>query len=193
MAKTKVLIVEDYRPLAESLEYQLTRAGYEVFRAADGGDALTQAKLRLPDVVFLDVDLPVLNGIDVCKQLRAYPETRETLILMLSALGEESDQVIGFAVGADDYVVKPVESYAVLLQRLKALLRRREPSVEAVDQLATIESTSRLSNQCIKQPKLAFRDLQRLAADFNTIPATIDGYTTCGNRVDGFNRWFSAA
>ncbi len=133
MAKTKVLIVEDYRPLAETLEYQLTRAGYEVFRATDGADALNQARLKLPDVVFLDVNLPVLSGVEVCKQLRAAPETRDTLILMLSALGEESDQVIGFAVGADDYVVKPVESYAVLLQRLKAHLRRREQAVDTGD------------------------------------------------------------
>ena len=66
MAKTKVLIVEDYRPLAETLEYQLTRAGYDVFRSSDGADALNQAKLKLPDVVFLDVDLPVLSGVDHC-------------------------------------------------------------------------------------------------------------------------------
>ena len=90
----------------------------------------------LPDVVFLDVDLPVLNGIEVCKQLRADIATKDTLILMLSALGEESDQVVGFAIGADDYVVKPVESYKVLLQRLKALLRRREPTVQDSDQFS---------------------------------------------------------
>lgn len=136
MAKTKVLIVEDYRPLAETLDYQLTRAGYEVYRAADGADAIVQAKLKLPDAIFLDVNLPVLSGIEVCKQLRAAPETRETLILMISALGEESDQVIGFAVGADDYVVKPVESYAVLLQRLKAHLRRREQPTESGDSVS---------------------------------------------------------
>ncbi len=136
MSKTKVLIVEDYRPLAETLEYQLQRAGYEVSRAADGREALTQAKLQLPDVIFLDVDLPVLSGVDVCKHLRADPRTKDTLILMLSALGEESDQVVGFAVGADDYVVKPVESYKVLLQRLKALLRRREPAFEDSDQVS---------------------------------------------------------
>jgi two-component system phosphate regulon response regulator PhoB len=136
MTKTKVLVVEDYKPLAETLEYQLQRAGYEVSRAADGREALQQAKLILPDVVFLDVDLPVLNGIEVCKQLRADPATKDTLILMLSALGEESDQVVGFAIGADDYVVKPVESYKVLLQRLKALLRRREPSVQDSDQFS---------------------------------------------------------
>ncbi|MEL6106552.1 MAG: response regulator transcription factor [Planctomycetota bacterium] len=130
MSHTKVLIVEDYGPLAETLDYQLKRAGYEVYRAGDGRDGLDQAKLYLPDLVVLDIDLPILGGIEVCKQLRADPKTRETLILMLSAMGEESDQVVGFAVGADDYVVKPVESYKVLLGRIKALLRRREPILD---------------------------------------------------------------
>jgi two-component system phosphate regulon response regulator PhoB len=169
MAKTKVLIVEDYRPLAETLEYQLSRAGYDVFRSSDGADALNQAKLKLPDVIFLDVDLPVLSGVDVCKQLRAAPETRETLILMLSALGEESDQVIGFAVGADDYVVKPVESYAVLLQRLKAHLRRREQTVEVGDSVSAAGVTVdrrryrvEINNKPIKVTKSEFRLLDTL-------------------------------
>ena len=128
MTTTKVLIVEDYAPLADTLEYQLKRAGYEVTRAADGRTAVENAKLSLPDVVILDVDLPFLSGIEVCRILRSDPATKDTLIMMLSALGEESDQLVGFAIGADDYVVKPVESYKVLLQRLKALLRRREPA-----------------------------------------------------------------
>ncbi|MCP4886967.1 response regulator transcription factor [Rubripirellula sp.] len=136
MTNTKVLVVEDYRPLAETLEYQLDRAGYEVTRAEDGQDALKQAKLILPDVIILDVDLPILNGIEVCKHLRNDPSTKDILILMLSAMGEESDQVVGFAMGADDYVVKPVESYKVLLQRLKALLRRREPVFEENEQIS---------------------------------------------------------
>ncbi|KAA1258768.1 Phosphate regulon transcriptional regulatory protein PhoB [Rubripirellula obstinata] len=136
MTKTKVLVVEDYRPLAETLEYQLQRAGYEVSHATDGREAIEQAKLVLPDVIFLDVDLPIISGVDVCKQLRADPITKDILILMLTAMGEESDQVVGFAVGADDYVVKPVESYKVLLQRLKALLRRREPSVDEQSQIS---------------------------------------------------------
>lgn len=127
MSSTKVLVVEDYGPLAETLEYQLKRTGYEVYRASDGREGVDHAKLYLPDLVVLDIDLPILSGVEVCKQLRADPRTRETLILMLSAMGEESDQVVGFAVGADDYVVKPVESYKVLLQRIKALLRRRDP------------------------------------------------------------------
>ena len=127
MTKTKVLVVEDYQPLAETLEYQLERAGYDVYRSSDGQEAINQARVILPDVVLLDVDLPVLGGVEVCKLLRAEPTTKDTLSMMLSALGEESDQLVGFAVGADDYVVKPVESYKLLLQRIKALLRRRQP------------------------------------------------------------------
>lgn len=169
MSKTKVLIVEDYRPLAETLEYQLQRAGYEVSRAADGREALSQAKLILPDVVFLDVDLPILSGVDVCKQLRADQTTKDMLILMLSALGEESDQVVGFAVGADDYVVKPVESYKVLLQRLKALLRRREPAFEDNDQVThhgvTIDRrrfVAMLGSEPLKLTKSEFQLLETL-------------------------------
>ncbi|WP_146524480.1 response regulator transcription factor [Novipirellula artificiosorum] len=169
MSTIKVLVVEDYRPLAETLEYQLRRAGYEVFRAADGRDAVNQAKLILPDVVFLDVDLPVLNGVEVCKQLRADPATKETMILMLSALGEESDQVVGFAVGADDYVVKPVESYKVLLQRLKALLRRREQTFDEADSVSrhgvTVDRRRfvvTVDSQRLKLTKSEFRLLETL-------------------------------
>ena len=169
MAKTKVLVVEDYRPLAETLEYQLGRAGYEVYRASDGREALHQAKLILPDVVFLDVDLPVLSGIEVCKHLRADPSTRDVLILMLSALGEESDQVVGFAMGADDYVVKPVESYRVLLQRLKALLRRREPVFEESDSVSrhgvTVDRrrfVAKVNDEILQLTKSEFRLLETL-------------------------------
>lgn len=133
MAKTKVLIVEDDRSLAELLEYNLGKAGYEVSKAHDGYDALNQARLRLPDLIILDVMLPVLDGLEVCRQLRAGAETRDALIMMLTARGEETDQLIGFTVGADDYVVKPF-SVAVLLQRVKALLRRgHEESAEGQD------------------------------------------------------------
>ncbi|TWU08537.1 winged helix-turn-helix domain-containing protein [Stieleria varia] len=177
MSTNKILIVEDYLPLAESLEYQVKRAGYEVYRASDGKEALEMARLYLPDVILLDIDLPLLSGIEVCKQLRANPKTRDILILMLTAMGEESDQVVGFAVGADDYVVKPVESYKVLLQRIKALLRRREPVVDdsdsfshrdvtvdrrrfvvsiGGDQLKLTKSEFRLLETLIRQPGRAF-------------------------------------
>ncbi|MFO0923253.1 MAG: response regulator [Pirellulales bacterium] len=130
MPKAKILIVEDDRSIAEILEYNLQREGYEVTRAHDGRDGLTQARLRLPDIILLDVMLPVLDGIEVCRQLRASPETKNLLVMMLTAKGEEADQLIGFSVGADDYVVKPF-SIRVLLERLKALRRRTETAEEA--------------------------------------------------------------
>ncbi|TWT98972.1 response regulator transcription factor [Neorhodopirellula pilleata] len=169
MSKTKVLVVEDYLPLVETLEYQLKRAGYEVYRAGDGREALKQAKLILPDLIILDVDLPVLSGVEVCKQLRANPATRDTLIMMLSALGEESDQVVGFAMGADDYIVKPVESYKVLLQKVKALLRRREPAVDDNDSVSHFGVTVdrrrfvvTIAEEPLKLTKSEFRLLETL-------------------------------
>lgn len=125
MPKTKVLIIEDDRALAELLEYNLEKNGYDVAKAFDGRDGLNQARLKLPEIVLLDVMLPVLDGVEVCRQLRARSETRDALIVFLTARGEESDQLVGFSSGADDYVIKPF-SPAVLLQRLRALLRRQE-------------------------------------------------------------------
>ncbi|MGB0761338.1 MAG: response regulator transcription factor [Rubripirellula sp.] len=113
----------------------LSDESYSVLTAYNGQDGLQLAQSALPDVIIMDVDLPSLSGIEVCRLIRNEPSTKDTLILMLSALGEESDQMVGFAMGADDYVVKPVESYKVLLQRLKALLRRREPVVEHSEQV----------------------------------------------------------
>ena len=169
MAKPKVLVVEDYQPLAETLEYQLQRAGYEIVIAADGGEAIKQAKLVLPDVVILDVDLPVISGIEVCRQLRMDATTKDTLILMLSALGEESDQLVGFAMGADDYVIKPVESYKVLLQRLKALLRRREPAAQSGEQFSQLgvvvdrrRFTASVQGETLKLTKSEFKLLETL-------------------------------
>jgi len=124
MSKSKVLVVEDDRALSEVLIYNLEKAGFEVFKAFDGRDGLNQAQLRLPDLVLLDVMLPIMDGTEVCRRLRAQPETAATTIIMLTAKSEESDQLVGFSVGADDYVTKPF-SVRVLLERIKALLRRK--------------------------------------------------------------------
>jgi two-component system phosphate regulon response regulator PhoB len=133
MPHSKVLIVEDDRSLADVLAYNLKQAGYTVLLAHDGQDGLTQAQLKTPDVVVLDLMLPVIDGLDVCRQLRADPATRDVLILMLTAKSEESDELIGFSLGADDYVTKPF-SVKVLLQRVKALeRRRRSPSGDSPD------------------------------------------------------------
>ncbi|MEM8735427.1 MAG: response regulator transcription factor [Planctomycetota bacterium] len=125
MAKARVLIVEDDRSLSDILLYNLEREGFNVFRAFDGRDGIEQAKLKKPDVVLLDIMLPSVSGLDVCRQLRKMKETKSAGILMLTAKTEDLDQVGGFEAGADDYVVKPY-SMRVLLQRINALLRRRQ-------------------------------------------------------------------
>ena len=124
MAKTKVLVIEDDRSLAEVLQYNLKQAGYEVVVATDGQDGLLQAQIKSPDIVILDLMLPIVDGLDVCRRLRADSSTKDLSIVMLTAKAEESDELIGFSLGADDYVTKPF-SVKVLLERVKALRRRR--------------------------------------------------------------------
>ena len=125
MPKPKVLVVEDERALVEVLAYNLEREGFEVLVAHDGQDGLRQAQVRLPDLVVLDLMLPVMGGLDVCRELRQGSRTREIPIIMVTARAEETDQLVGFATGADDYVTKPY-SMKVLIQRIKKELRRRE-------------------------------------------------------------------
>lgn len=125
MTQPRILIVEDDRSLAEVLDYNLRQAGYQTIVAHDGREGLKQAKLHAPDLVVLDLMLPLIDGLEVCRRLRSDPATRGTLVLMLTAKGEETDQVVGFSVGTDDYVSKPF-SVKVLLERIRALLRRRE-------------------------------------------------------------------
>jgi DNA-binding response OmpR family regulator len=125
MTKGQILIVEDDRSLAEVLEYNLRQDGYQTVVANDGQEGLRQARVRGPDLVVLDLMLPMIDGLEVCRRLRADPATRNTLVLMLTAKTEETDEVVGFSVGTDDYVAKPF-SVKVLLERIRALLRRRD-------------------------------------------------------------------
>ena len=124
MPKHSILVVEDDRSLSDVLCYNLAQAGYEVAASCDGQDGLNVALRNPPDVIVLDLMLPVIDGLEVCRRLRANPTTRDVLVIMLTAKSEESDQVIGLAMGADDYVTKPF-SVKVMLERVKALLRRR--------------------------------------------------------------------
>src|SRR5205823_7268104 len=118
MTRPRILIVEDERPLTEVLTYNLQREGYETIVSHDGGEGLRKAQTLLPDLVLLDLMLPVKNGLEVCRELRAGDKTREIPIIMLTARAEETDQVVGFSLGADDYVTKPF-STKVLIQRIK--------------------------------------------------------------------------
>lgn len=136
MGKPHVLVVEDDRSLADVLSYNLREAGYVVSVARDGQDGLTQAQVKVPDLILLDIMLPILDGLDVCRRLRANAITRDIMILMLTAKSEELDQVVGFSVGADDYVRKPF-SVRVLMERIKALLRRRDGNSSDRDVIAS--------------------------------------------------------
>jgi two-component system, OmpR family, phosphate regulon response regulator PhoB len=132
MAGMKILIIEDERALTDVLVYNLRRDGYETSVAHDGQEGLRKAQTTLPDLIILDLMLPLLSGIDVCRELRAGERTRDIPIIILTAKAEEMDQLVGFSMGADDYVTKPF-SVKVLLQRVKALQRRREGAQEASD------------------------------------------------------------
>ena len=123
-----VLVVEDEDALSALLQYNLDKEGYRVTVAADGEEALMLVDERLPDLVVLDWMLPKVSGVEVCRRLRARPETRNLPIIMLTARGEESDRIRGLDTGADDYVVKPF-SMSELAARIRAVLRRIRPGL----------------------------------------------------------------
>lgn len=130
--RLRILIIEDERGLTDVLEYNLKREGYETVVAHDGQEGLRKAQMLLPDLILLDVMLPGLSGFEVCRELRGGERTRDVPIIIISAKSEETDQVVGFSLGADDYVTKPFH-VKVLLQRIKALQRRIEGVADPVD------------------------------------------------------------
>ncbi len=121
-----ILIVEDEEALTMLLRYNLEAEGYEIETVARGDEVETRLKERAPDLVILDWMLPGISGIELCRRLRARPNTRQLPIIMVTARGEESEKVRGLATGADDYIVKPF-SVPELLARVRALLRRANP------------------------------------------------------------------
>ncbi len=125
-----ILIVEDEAPQAEMLRYNLEKEGFRTVLAVTGEEAVQRIEIEVPDLVVVDWMLPERSGIDVCRQLRARPDTRELPIIMLTARGEEGDRVLGLEAGADDYVIKPY-SPREMIARVKALLRRAQNQVTA--------------------------------------------------------------
>jgi two-component system alkaline phosphatase synthesis response regulator PhoP len=118
-----ILVVEDDAPLRDTLAYNLRAEGYQVLTASDGVTALELARQKPVSLVLLDLMLPRLDGLEVCRQLRSKPETADIAILMLTARIEETDKVVGLELGADDYVTKPY-AWNELRARIRALLRR---------------------------------------------------------------------
>lgn len=128
-ATKKILVVEDERDILHLVKLYLEKEGYRVVTAATGPDGLKAARSEHPDLLVLDLMLPDMDGLEVCKRLRADPQTATLPIIMLTAKAEESDTIIGLELGADDYVTKPFSPKA-LVARSKALLRRVERSRE---------------------------------------------------------------
>ena len=125
--KPLVLIVEDEVPLVTLLRYNLEKEGFAVCSAGDGEEALLQIAENKPDAVLLDWMLPLVSGLEVCRQIRRAPASRTLPIILLTARGEEADRVRGLDSGADDYIVKPF-SPSELVARLRAVIRRAQPS-----------------------------------------------------------------
>jgi two-component system phosphate regulon response regulator PhoB len=124
--KPLVMIVEDEAPLVTLLKYNLEKEGFGVCEASDGEEALVQIAERKPDVVLLDWMLPLVSGIEVCRQIRRSPQSRQLPIIMLTARGEEGDKIRGLNSGADDYITKPF-SPSELVARVRAVIRRAKP------------------------------------------------------------------
>lgn len=126
MPMQTILIIEDEKDLAELVSFNLEKEGYRTLTAFDGAEGIETARRELPDLILLDLMLPGIMGMEVCKTLKKSEKTAHIPVIMLTARGEEIDRVVGFEVGADDYVVKPFSTRELLL-RIKAVLRRSLP------------------------------------------------------------------
>ena len=132
MKKAKVLVVDDEKDIIELVSYNLENEGFKVISATAGEKALELVSSEKPEIIILDLMLPGIDGLDVCRELKRNDQTSSIPIIMLTAKGEESDIVIGLELGADDYITKPF-SPRVLVARVKAVLRRIESKKEEED------------------------------------------------------------
>jgi phosphate regulon transcriptional regulator PhoB len=139
--KAKVLVVDDEPDALELIDYNLRGAGYQVFTAANGTRAMELAQRHLPDLIILDLMLPEIDGIEVCKILRRNIETQDIPIIMLTAKADEIDRVIGLEVGADDYVTKPFSPRELTL-RVKNILRRGKSNADGKQPVIEIQNIS---------------------------------------------------
>ena len=133
MAREMILVVEDDEDIQELIRYNLAQAGYRVTVAGTGEDGLKAARAKTPDLILLDIMLPGMDGLEVCRILAAQDATRHIPVIMLTAKGEEADVVTGLQMGADDYITKPY-SPRVLLARIKVVLRRQSRDADDAEQ-----------------------------------------------------------
>jgi len=133
---TKILVVDDEQDILELIRHSLNKEGYEVYVAANGQQGVDKARKVKPHLILMDVMMPVMDGMEACRQLKEDPETSEIAIIFLTARSEEFAELAGFEAGADDYISKPIRS-RVLLSRIKAILRRQSAPTE--EEIAKME------------------------------------------------------
>ncbi len=171
MPTEKILVVEDEENIQELIRYNLAKEGYQVSCVLSGEKGLEAARTGNPDLVLLDLMLPGLDGLDVCKELKRDPATQDIAVIMVTAKGDETDIVTGLELGADDYVIKPF-SPKILLSRIKAVLRRKHspmPEGNDVIQIGDLvihpgRHEVQLDNKKLDLTFTEFRILQTLAA-----------------------------
>jgi len=128
----KILLVDDEKDILEFLSYNLRNEGFQIFTASNGKEAVRMTREIKPDLLLMDVMMPVMDGIEACREIRATGSYDNTLVAFLSARGEDFSQIAGFEAGGDDYITKPIKP-KVLVSRVKALLKRRRKKVEEGD------------------------------------------------------------
>lgn len=173
--KIKVLVVDDEPDIVEILQYNLQREGYEVETAGDGKKAVKIASKFIPDVILLDIMMPVQDGVETCLQIRQMAELKHTFIIFLTARMEEYSEVAAFDVGADDYITKPIKPRA-LMSRIAALFRREIKKDQETSQIKAKDLLIDRSSYTIDQrgktitlPKKEFELLYFLAKNPNTV------------------------
>jgi DNA-binding response OmpR family regulator len=171
MAKPRVLLIEDEADIRELIRYNLEQEGFKVREAATGEEGLVKARKKPPNMILLDLMLPGIQGLEVCRRLRKMSETRKTPLIMVTAKGEESDIVAGLEMGADDYLAKPF-STRELVARVRSVLRRGEAGDnDAEEDLASVGAmeidASRhevsVSGELVKLTLAEFKLLQSLS------------------------------
>lgn len=166
MSKEKILIVDDEPDILELVRFNLAKEGYEVTCAASGEEALKSARGFSPDLVILDLMLPGIDGLDVCRELKSDSKTSSIPVIMLTAKGSEADVVAGLELGADDYITKPF-SPRVLLARVKAVVRRRKSA--PVDEGATLRIDDLVINPQRHEVRISSELLDLTSTEFKLL------------------------
>jgi two-component system alkaline phosphatase synthesis response regulator PhoP len=173
MEQKRILIADDEKDILELLEYTFQKEGFEVFLASDGEATLKAARSVIPDIILLDIMMPKMDGIEVCRNLRNDARFEDSIIIILTARGEEYSEVAGFEAGADDYVTKPVKLRA-LLQRIDTLQRRGPKQVaESIVLNGVVIDREKyaviVSGEEVKLPRKEFELLFLLASNPNKV------------------------